>query len=112
MATASPYAAPARTASTSQACASARGNPRRRCTYHVMHPGGRSYDTFPVNAYEAEARRHIRFHPWSHQPGSFTPPPWVDTLSRFVPEGHGIGPVAPPPEQPAGEHPHTLDPRR
>ncbi|RYB95434.1 transglutaminase family protein [Nocardioides oleivorans] len=60
-------------------------------TYHVVHPGGRSYEDHPVNAMAAEARRASRFEALGHTSGRME-----------------VGPL---PEQ-GVEYPATLDLRR
>lgn len=43
------------------------------CTYYVSHPGGKSYETYPVNSYEAESRRINRFWDIGHTQGELNP---------------------------------------
>jgi uncharacterized protein (DUF2126 family) len=71
------------------------------CTYHVSHPGGRAYDTFPVNANEAEARRRVRFSATGHTPGKID----VRTLDSLAAPAFTGGALRP-------EYPRTLDLRR
>ena len=71
------------------------------CEMHVAHPGGRNYETFPVNANEAESRRLANFVPMGHSAHHPTPPsePVATAAARL--QGHGVE-----------EFPFTLDLRR
>jgi uncharacterized protein (DUF2126 family) len=56
------------------------------CQYHVTHPGGRSYNSFPVNSFEAESRRLARFFRMGHTPGGAASPPEQRTAPVIEPE--------------------------
>ena len=82
------------------------------CTYHVSHPGGLSYNSYPVNAFEAESRRVNRYEGMGHTPGTFTPQPEFNAVREFFPRDKVTKPMGPPPEESPGEYPYTLDLRR
>ncbi len=81
------------------------------CTYHVVHPGGRSYDDYPVNANVAQSRRISRFWEFGHSPGGiFTYPTTPAPIRRTFQAGGGpVGPVPLPPAEVNPEFLHTLD---
>jgi len=82
------------------------------CTYYVSHPGGRSYDTFPVNAYEAESRRASRFGDTSHTQDVLRPEPYLATVAHYIEQNRLPFLCDPPAEETNKSYPYTLDLRK
>ncbi|UZO82362.1 transglutaminase family protein [Aquimarina sp. ERC-38] len=77
------------------------------CTYFVAHPGGLSYDKFPVNSYEAESRRINRFWNFNHTQGEI--PDHVSEEQKNLVKNKNFDYQELPINQ---EYPHTLDLRK